>query len=63
MKITQTFYLGEMHVEVELQTRNVETHSRMQSLTEDQVYHYKNAIRLAVNEFLEIIHELPSKKA
>ena len=37
MKITQNFYLGELHVEVELQTRNLETHSRMQGLTEGQV--------------------------
>ena len=63
MKITQNFYLGELHVEVELQTRNLETHSRMQSLTEDQVHHYKNSIRQVVNEFLEVVHELPSKKA
>lgn len=55
MKIEVTLYMGELAIDVVLQTRTLETHSRMQQLTNGDVGDLKRFLRKAGNDSLELI--------
>lgn len=57
MKIEATVYLGELAIDVTLQTRTLVTHSQMQQLTNANIGEIKGILRRAGDDCLEVINE------